>query len=322
MGLPELKVIAEHARKDSYPLERINWSVGIDRSLFFFPENQTPLFHCPSYSTRLDLEDRRVYNQLYAQYVSEQFVFLEDCFLCRAVDSLLPWAARVSADLRDCLEIFLEEEVKHTEMFRRLLRICNPERYQKSDYYFLKIKKHEKAVIQTMSSFPRALNYWIWVALLFEEKTVDYFAQYRIHQRNPKNGKLDPLHQQVHQFHMIDEARHVQIDEYLLMYIFDKAPSFSRKLNIALFSEMMKNYTNPKRANIDIVEELCALRPNLLPLKEQLKQEVRAQNGDSPYQRAQFSRKTFPKTFAYFDKNADLSLKMQKVIPTYQPSAS
>ncbi|MEY4065032.1 MAG: hypothetical protein RIR26_1240 [Pseudomonadota bacterium] len=322
MNLPELRNIAENARKDSYDIERIHWSAGVNRELFFFPEGQSPLFYCKSYSALMNQDDRRLYNQLYAQYVSEQFVFLEDCFLCRAVDQLLPWASSISADLRDCLEIFLEEEIKHTEMFRRLLRICNPERYAKSDYYFLRIKKYEKAVIHAMTTFPRALNYWIWVALLFEEKTIDYFIQYRNYQRDAKNGKLDPLHMQVHQFHMIDEARHVQIDEHLLNYISDRASPLLRKINISLFRNMMGKYTNPTRANVDIVKELCQLRPHLREHESVLTQEVLAQNGNSPYQAVQFSRKTFPKTFSHFDSRKDLSQAMQEVIMTYQPLVS
>lgn len=319
MSLPDLRTIAENARKDSYSIDRIQWHKGVDNSLFFFPEVLTPLYHCQSYRSLLDEEDRRLYNQLFAQYVSEQFIFLEDRFLCRVVERLLPWAGNISWDLKNCLEIFLAEEVKHTEMFRRLLRICNPERYEKSDYYFLQLESYEDKLIRAMARFPRALNYWIWVALLFEEKTIDYFTHYRASQRDSQGQKLDHLHYQVHQFHMIDEARHVQIDEHLLRYIFDQSNTFVRHFNISLLQRMMKNYTNPRRANIAIVEELCRLHPRLRSHFGRLSQEIRAQNGQSPYQMAQFSRRNFPKTFSYFDAYQDLSTAMQRVIQTYNP---
>ncbi|NBO38414.1 hypothetical protein EBU99_07500 [bacterium] len=319
MTLPDLKTIAEHARKDAYSIERIQWHKGVDTSLFYFPEVLTPLFHCPSYSGVLNADERRTYNQLFAQYVSEQFIFLEDRFLCKVVEGLLPWAAGVSFELRSCLEIFLEEEIKHTEMFRRLLKLSNPERYATQDFYFLRLKKHEDNLIKAMAQVPRQLNFWIWVALLFEEKTIDYFSHYRMQQRDNSKASLDTLHYQVHQFHMLDEARHVQIDEHLLKYIFEQSPSFIRSINTFLLRKAMANYTEPKRANILIVEELCAIHPRIRSQVNRLANEVRAQRGQSPYQQAQFSRKNFPKTFSYFDFYSDIGEAMRGVIKTYVP---
>lgn len=319
MTLPELRTIAENAQKDAYSIDRIQWHKNVDHSQFFFPEVLTPLYHCSSYRTILEEDDRRFYNQLYAQYVSEQFIFLEDRFLCRVVEGLLPWAGKVSWDLKKCLEIFLEEEIKHTEMFRRLNKICNPERYENDDFYFLRLKKYEDRLINAMAKAPKLLNYWIWIALLFEEKTIDCFSHYRSQQRDPRSAKLDPLHYQVHQFHMLDEARHVQIDEHLLRYIFDRSNPLVRQFNITLLRKTMANYTNPKRANILIVEELCKAHPRLRSQVNRLSDEVRAQKGESPYQMAQYSRRNFPKTFSYFDSHVDIQRAMQQVILTYYP---
>jgi hypothetical protein len=319
MNLPDLKTIGDAALKHSYDINKILWHRGVDRSLYFFPEVLTPLYHCASYRNVLDEDDRKAYNQLFAQYVSEQFIFLEDRFLCKVVESLLPWSVGVSVDLKRCLEIFLEEEVKHTEMFRRLNRICSPERYGVKDYYFLRLKKHEDRLLKMMAALPRQLNFWIWIALIFEEKTVDYFTHYRMQQRDGQSGKLDPLHYQVHQYHMLDEARHVQIDEHLLKYIFDNSNSIVRTMNVLLLRQSMRNYTTPKRANVCIIEELCNSRRHLRNQVEKLSAEVRSQKGRSPYQMAQFSRRNFPKTFSYFDSYPDISSAMQNVILTYSP---
>jgi hypothetical protein len=319
MALPDLKSIAKNAMKDTYSLEQLPWHKGVDLELHHFPEVLTPLFHCHSYRQILDEEDRLIYNQLFAQYVCEQFIFLEDRFLCRVVEQLIPWASQMSWDLKVCLEIFLDEEVKHTEMFRRLARASAPERYAKSDFYFLRIRAHEDALIRLMASYPRTLHFWIFVALLFEEKTIDYFTHYRVQQRNASNPPLDALHTQVHRFHMMDEARHVQIDEHLLTFIFNKASPALKFVNIQLLKLMMTNYTNPKRANIKIIEELCKIQPRLRTHQERMFEEIRNQNGTSPYQLAQFSRKNFPKTFSYFDKDIRLSRAMRSVIMTYSP---
>jgi hypothetical protein len=320
MSLPELKAIAEAALKNMYSIDRISWHKGVDSGLHFFPESLTPLYHCASYRNVLDDDDRRCYNQLFAQYVSEQFIFLEDRFLCKVVEGLLPWATGISVDLKKCLEIFLEEEIKHTEMFRRLNRLCNPERYESQDYYFLRLRKHENALMNLMAKMPRHLNFWIWIALLFEEKTIDYFSHYRMQQRDEKQSKLDPMHYQVHQFHMLDEARHVQIDEHLLRYIFDKSPFPVRSMNILLLQRTMKSYTTPKRANILIIEDLCRMRRHLTHQADRLSEDVRAQKGQSPYQLAQYSRRNFPKTFSYFDSYQDVSDAMRSVIQTYSPA--
>lgn len=321
MSLPDLKTICENSLKQAYDINKILWHRGCDKSLHFFPEVLTPLYHCASYRNVLDEDDRRAYNQLFAQYVSEQFIFLEDRFLCRVVENLLPWSVGISVDLKRCLEIFLEEEIKHTEMFQRLNRICSPQRYSVSDYYFLRLQKHEERLLKLMAALPRQLNFWIWIALLFEEKTIDYFSHYRIQQRDQQGPKLDPLHYQVHQFHMLDEARHVQIDEHLLKYIFDKSNPLIRSMNVMLLRQTMKSYTSPKRANILIIEDLCKSRKHLRNQVEKLSDDVRSQKGRSPYQLAQYSRRNFPKTFGYFDSYSDISDAMQHVIQTYSPDA-
>jgi hypothetical protein len=319
MNLPDLKTIGDNAVRHSYDINKILWHKSVDKSLHYFPEVLTPLYHCASYRNVLDDDDRRAYNQLFAQYVSEQFIFLEDRFLCRVVERLLPWSVGISSDLKRCLEIFLEEEVKHTEMFRRLNRICYPERYTNSDYFFLRLQKHEDRLLNMMASMPRQLNFWIWVALLFEEKTIDYFSHYRMQQRDSNMNRLDPLHYQVHQYHMLDEARHVQIDEHLLKYIFETSNPLIRSMNIMLLRQTMKNYTTPKRANLLIIEDLCKSRRHLRNQVEKLSNDVRSQKGRSPYQIAQCSRKNFPKTFSYFDSYSDVSAAMQEVVQTYDP---
>ena len=319
MTLPDLRTIAENAQKDAYSIDRIQWHKGVDNQRHYFPEKLTPLYHCTSYRTLLDEEDRKLYNQLYAQYISEQFIFLEDRFLCKVVDGLLPWASKVSWELKRCLEIFLEEEIKHTEMFRRLNRLCSPEHYSDRDFRFLQLQPIENKLMETMSKYPKVVNFWIWIALLFEEKTIDCFTHYRLQQRDDQAPKIDPLHFQVHQFHMLDEARHVQIDEHLLRYIFNKSNTVVRTMNIALLKKTMANYTNPKRANVFLVEELCRRHSRLKPKIEKLSNEVRAQNGRSGYQVAQYSRRNFPKTFGYFDADPGVRSAMRQVILTYEP---
>src|SRR6266850_2175709 len=97
---------------------------AVDFSKLFLPEQFTPLFHTSAYAN-LSAEQRRRYNQLYALYFNEQIIFFETS-LSESV--LLPLAdSRLPADLTVALREFMEEEQRHTRMFRALNEACAPD---------------------------------------------------------------------------------------------------------------------------------------------------------------------------------------------------
>ena len=71
---------------------------------------------------------------------------LEDRFLIQMVRGLKKRGrTHLPGLLWTCLDMFVEEEVKHTDMFRQLARRSVPGRYEKSDYYFMKLGRLESA---------------------------------------------------------------------------------------------------------------------------------------------------------------------------------
>src|SRR6267378_2262372 len=100
--------------------------VAVDFSKLFLPEPFTPLYHTASYAG-LTTEQRRRYNQLYALYFNEQIIFFETS-LSESV--LLPLArSGLPERLVQALGEFMEDERRHTRMFRALNRACSPELY-------------------------------------------------------------------------------------------------------------------------------------------------------------------------------------------------
>ena len=98
-------------------------SMRVDVNRLFIPEQFTPLFHTAAYAG-LAPHERRRYNQLYALYFNEQIIFFETSLAERV---LLPLAASgLPATLADGLRAFVEEERRHTRMFRELNRACAP----------------------------------------------------------------------------------------------------------------------------------------------------------------------------------------------------
>ncbi|MCO5166977.1 MAG: diiron oxygenase [Planctomycetes bacterium] len=319
MNVLPLDTLKRRADQNAYSIEQIDWSRGVDFGRLFFPEHLTPLSHTAVYA-ELTPDERRTYNQLYGLAINEQFIFLEDRFLVRIVSTL---RARTSldlpADLRDALEVFLDEEVKHTEMFRRLARLTDPERYARSDYSFLRLGRVEDAFLAFMSRRPDLFVFWCWLALAFEEKTIDYYRHYQRHNKERPDAPLDPLYTDVHRLHMLDEVRHVQIDHHLIKVFYDRTGPLVRAMNFRLLARTMNAYTRPRRTNLRIVEELVRRCPRLAPRLEDMKTQLRALATCRDWQEITYSRKNAPQTFALFDEYPEMHALAGSVLLCYEP---
>jgi hypothetical protein len=290
----------------------------VDRARPFFPEHLTPLSHTPTWR-ELQPAERLTYNQLYGQAVNEQFIFLEDRFLVKVVGGLRTRSKLdLTPALRTALDLFHEEEVKHTEMFRRLSRITNPERYGSSDYFFLRLGKAEEAMLRFMTARPDWFVFWCWLALAFEEKTVDYYRHYQRHAREKPEAPLDPLYTSVHHHHMLDEVRHVQIDHHLVQHFYDRCGPLLRSINVKLVARTLKAYVRPRRTNLRIVEDLARKVPRLAPLLPGMKEQIKALAWSESWQNITYSRKNAPQTFALFDAYPEMHA-LKDVLLCYEP---
>jgi hypothetical protein len=320
MRPPPLQTIAERADKNAYDVDALDWDGGVDPALSWFPEGSTPLYFTDAWSL-LGEEERLQYNQWYALSINEQFIFLETELLNRAMYALLRGRA-LPAALRPLLEGFVEEEDKHTEMFRRLARMSWPEVYERSDYHFFQPGALNRALIRVACERPELFVSFPFLAMALEEKTVAFYREYEKHELEHP-GELDPLYRAVHRFHMLDETRHIHIDEHLIEAFWESAPRWKRAFNVPLLLRTLRQYTVPRRrsARVNIVLALVDKFPRLAPHKEQLVRAVRSLGDNPAFQARIYGRTAMPRTFAMFDRYPELA-GASRVAPSYRPQAS
>lgn len=318
MNVLPLDTLMRRAEANAFDLEAIGWARGVDFTKLFFPEHLTPLYHTATYA-RLTPQEQLDYNQLYGCAINEQFVFLEDRFLVQVVGGLKKRSKLdLSPELHAALDLFLEEEIKHTEMFRRLARLTAPERYAGGDFYFLRLGRAERVLLDFMARRPDFFVFWVWLALAFEEKTIDYYRHYQRHVKERPDRPIDPLYMDVHRHHMLDEVRHVQVDHHLIQAFYDRCGGLVRKLNVKLIARTLAAYTRPKRTNIRIVEELARRHPRLAPLLPDMAAQIKALAWSESWQRITYSRKNAPQTFALFDEYPEMHA-LKDVLLCYEP---
>jgi hypothetical protein len=143
--------------------------------------------------------------------------------------------------------ILFEEEEKHSEMFWRTLEKCEPSWYVNNrKFRIFKTNPIQDLFFHIITKYNTSFLVWIWLALFFEERTLDFSKKYqRAYQANKET--LDFNLWQVHYYHMKDEIRHQQMDEIFLAEYYDSAPKWKRKICGHMFFKLMQAYLAPKR---------------------------------------------------------------------------
>jgi hypothetical protein len=300
------------ARDQSYRLEEIPWRRP-DPGCLHAPESMTHLAFTPAYAV-LSPEERLTYNQAHARGVCEQFIFLEEGLFVPALQNLLrSGGGRLPALLRQASESFIEEERKHSAMFWRLLREVRPEFYESGQLDVYRLGPMERRFLDWTTARPGLFLWWIWVATLFEEKTLDF---HRKHQA--ERDRLDELFVAVHRFHALDELRHLQTDQHFIELLWEPAPRWKRAANAAVFRRIMWSFVHPHRTIEVSVAELVRRHPRLTPYRERLLGEARGVADDAAWHEATYSRRTLPRTFALFDRTPEMA-SMSALFPCYRP---
>jgi hypothetical protein len=226
--------------------------------------------------------------------------------------------ADVSPPLREALEHFIAEERKHTAMFWRTLEKSEPSWYQRRRFRLFNISPVQQFMLDMVLRHPRIFLVWVWAAIFFEERTVDYCRRYR---RAAKEAPetLDPLYLQVHEFHFKDEVRHYQLDQHLLAWLYQPQPRWKKLLSARMFQALMRGYVFPRRTSASILtvlgREFPELRSSVIPA---LRRELPGIGLSPAFHRMAFSRAAVPKTLALFaaypelDKLWDLFLAVRK----------
>lgn len=236
----------------TFQLEDINWDLPLDRTRPWVPEELISISYLPSYSL-LRPEQKLKYNQQYALAICEQFIWFEKDLVSRFLQSLLQQKS-VTPDLRDCLHAFINEEQRHSEMFRRVLLKAEPEVYRHSCRRYVAPGIALSALIQSAIRWPDHLLAWIWLSIYFEERTLHISRLYR---QAEKHGQaIDPTFCHVHALHMIDEARHLQIDQHLLSAFYDSQPMWKKSLAALVLKKVLRAYRCPRRVALRVMHDL------------------------------------------------------------------
>jgi hypothetical protein len=269
--------------------------VSVDTGKPFMPAELTPLFHTPCYR-ELTEGQRLRYNQLHALYFNEQIAFFETALGQPVLAALLrePWPEGMAEGLRR----FQEEERQHTEMFRRLNRLCAPRLYEDGGPRFVRVPAFWTGVMRWAVSHPLSLPLFLWLMLLQEERSL-YYSRAYLRSAEP----LEPLFVETHRRHMADEARHVRWDEELLDALWARAHPLLRAFNARLFAWMLEEFFGaPKRAQLSVIEELAREHPELRGRLPEMRRQMLALARDEAYRETLYSREIVPRTFARFDQ--------------------
>jgi len=226
--------------------------LGIQKDLPWIPESLSPWSYLPSYSN-LPLDVRLRYNQFYALATNEIFAVFERDFICPILQTLMQTSG-LSDDKKELLTGFCREEVKHAEMFHRLNFEAEPVYYQNKDYLFSGSAAHPTGVflMDQIKKFPQTFGVWVWIALMFEERSLMHSKEYL----KEEPGKISEHFRQVHRWHMMEEVRHVQLDEFFAEEFYRPLASWKRWLTAWMMSSVVQTFQSPRRNSFVIAEIL------------------------------------------------------------------
>jgi fatty acid desaturase len=310
--VPPVQEINAESRARAFRIEDLDWRPA-DRDRWFAPECMSHLYFTPVYQ-ELTPEERLGYNQAFAEGISEQFVFLEQVLLVRGLKSfLLRCERQLPQPMVEACQFFIQEEDKHSEMFRRLLVEANPAVYEKETFHVYRLDASERRFMDRSMEDPTFYLWWIWVATLFEEKTIDFHRKYQ-----NERDRVDPMYASVHRHHCLDELRHLQMDHHFVEALWVPAPAWKKALNVHMLQRIMWSFVHPRRTVVAAVGELVKRHTRLEPMRDRLVREGMGVASLRAWHEATYSRQTLPNTFALFDRFPELH-GMSTVLPLYRP---
>ena len=279
------------------------------------PEELTPLFHVPSYTT-LTAAQRLRYNQLNALYFNEQTMFFEVSLARNVLGWFLSQPALPSG-LKESLAQFLIEEERHSDMFRQLNRRSARAIYSSRDFHFIRVPPLAAYLLDVISKRPHYFPFLLWLMHLHEERAI-HMGKAFVKSQEP----LEPHFAETQRRHLADEIGHVRWDESLIDWLWPRAGAFTRHWNIRLFSWMMEEFfTTPKRAGMRVVSALADEFPGLRPRLPEFHRELLALGTNPAYRRSLYNSENVPATFRRFDAHPEFRA-LTRSLPGYIPGGS
>ena len=286
----------------------------VDFGRHFIPEVLTPLYFTAIYR-ELDARQRLRYNQLQALYFNEQIVFFETLIGAGLMHGLM--RVEWPADFKKQLQDLWDDEVRHTDMFRRLNRRCAPELYDHADSCFIQVPRPWMALLRWTTQHPRLFPLYLWLMLLMEERSLYYSGQFI-----RSKETLDANFVAAYRAHLLDEASHVRCDQDLIDRWWPGMPRLVRRLNARLFAWMVKEFFSaPRRGQMSVVHHLISEFPELKPRRAEIERQLLALAADDRYHVSIYSRDITPRCFARFDEWPELRV-LENVMPGYRSPRS
>jgi hypothetical protein len=214
------------------------------------PDSLAPWTYLASYHD-LTPELQLRYNQLHALSINELFIWFEEKLLLPILSQMIN-NKDFDTDFKKACQFFYDEEVKHSEMFWRLSYASAPEMYKSSKFYFLNSRQSPaKFLMEQSLKFQQLLGLWCWVLIFFEERTLMFSKEYL-----KAKTDVSAAFARIHHLHMIEEARHVQMDEHFISRIYSQASPFTKKMTVLLFKQVLNSFASPKYMSLAIAERL------------------------------------------------------------------
>jgi len=294
----------------------IDWDTPIDRSRWFFCETLTPLYYAPVYRD-LGLEHKRRYNQLTAMMANEIIALMESEFLVATLTAVTSdLDAQRSGDLRAAVMRFAEDERRHADIWWNLNRLSEPRWYDRTKWHLIKIPRGVLSAARFVARHPTAFPLVFWLQLVQEERSLEISRRCM---RLPASS-IESRYLAAYGAHLPDEARHVQIDRYLIERYYSGRSAFVRQTSARLMKTIVRTLLlTPVHSTARVVRILAAEYPELAPLVPGMLRELEAVGRNLDYQQMMYSRDTTPVTFALFDQYPELH-SMREVLLAYEPS--
>jgi len=291
--------IAQQSAEHGVATARVDLGGPLDRTKLFTCPTLAPLAHSEIFSHLSEPQQRR-YNQLVALMQNEIICFFEQEFAVRVLPAVLRdsrTGSSIPPELSRTLEQFIEDERQHTQLFRQLNRLAEPQWYERGDYYILRLPRAFRAVLRGLTNRPAMFPMVFWVMLLMEERSLMISRRYAA----METDRLEPHFAAAYRAHLEDEVRHVQLDWHLLERFYHSRPAWVRRMNARLLEIFLVGlFLKPRRANVRLIELLIEDFPELEPKQDGLVTAVRRLHEKAGYREMMYSPQATPIAYALF----------------------
>ncbi len=292
----------------------IDWRTPIDRSRWFFCETLTPLYYTPIYRD-LDYSHKQRYNQLTAMMANEIIAFMESEFLVATLTAVTKSLERDDSGLRAAVVRFADDERRHAGIWCDLNRLSEPAWYENARWRLINIPAGVLAAARFVARHPAAFPLVFWLQLVQEERSLDISRRCM---RLPA-ASIEPRYLASYGAHLPDEARHVQIDRYLIDRYYRGRSAVVRHASAWLMKTIVRALlVTPVHSTARVVGVLATEYPELAPLVPRMLRELDALRCSREYHEMMYSRATTPVTFALFDEHPEFHA-MREVLLAYEP---